>query len=300
LNHESLTYRIFKVGNASLLILIVVAMVFPYLNVLAYALNDPMDSQFGGLTFFPRELSFANFEMLLSNSAIIRSTFISVLRVVIGTAFALLIQYTCAYAFTLKELKGKGAILIFLMIPMYFGGGLIPVYLLYSKMHLLNNFLVYILPVSFSLYNMVIIRSFLYTIPDSLAESARIDGANEFVIMLRIYVPLSMPILAVMALWTAVYHWNDWTTTLYFVTDQKLNTLQYILMQILKEGERMASMFQEAIRAGITSGVNTQTQVTPQAIRAANIIMTTIPIVIVYPFLQKHFVKGITLGAVKE
>ncbi|SFD97341.1 putative aldouronate transport system permease protein [Paenibacillus catalpae] len=300
MNHESLSYRIFKVGNASLLILIVVAMVFPYLNVLAYALNDPMDSQFGGLTFYPRELSFANFEMLLTNSAIIQSTLISVLRVVIGTAFALLIQYTCAYAFTLKGLQGKGIILIFLMIPMYFGGGLIPVYLLYSKMHLLNNFLVYILPVSFSLYNMVIIRSFLYTIPDSLAESARIDGANEFVIMLRIYVPLSMPILAVMALWTAVYHWNDWTTTLYFITDQKLNTLQYILMQILKEGERMASMFQEAIRAGITSGANTQPQVTPQAIRAANIILTTIPIVIVYPFLQKHFVKGITLGAVKE
>ncbi|MCM3631127.1 carbohydrate ABC transporter permease [Paenibacillus glycanilyticus] len=300
MNHESLSYRIFKIGNASLLILIVVAMVFPYLNVLAYALNDPTDSQFGGLTFYPRELSFANFEMLLTNSAIIQSTLISVLRVVIGTAFALLVQYTCAYAFTLKGLQGKGAILIFLMIPMYFGGGLIPVYLLYSKMHLLNNFLVYILPVSFSLYNMVIIRSFLYTIPDSLAESARIDGANEFVIMLRIYVPLSMPILAVMALWTAVYHWNDWTTTLYFVTDQKLNTLQYILMQILKEGERMASMFQEAIRAGIASGTNTQTQVTPQAIRAANIILTTIPIVIVYPFLQKHFVKGITLGAVKE
>lgn len=300
MNHESLTYRIFKVGNASLLVLIVVAMVFPYLNVLAYALNDPMDSQFGGLTFYPRELSLANFEMLLSNSAIIQSTIISVLRVVIGTAFALLIQYTSAYAFTLKGLQGKGILLIFLMIPMYFGGGLIPVYLLYSKMHLLNNFLVYILPVSFSLYNMVIIRSFLYTIPDSLAESARIDGANEFVIMLRIYVPLSMPILAVMALWTAVYHWNDWTTTLYFVTDQKLNTLQYILMQILKEGERMASMFQEAIRAGIASGANTQPQVTPQAIRAANIILTTIPIVIVYPFLQKHFVKGITLGAVKE
>lgn len=300
MNHESLTYRIFKVGNATLLTLIVIAMVFPYLNVLAYALNDPMDSQFGGLTFYPRELSFANFEMLLTNSAIIQSSFISVLRVVIGTAFALLIQYTSAYAFTLKGLQGKGAILIFLMIPMYFGGGLIPVYLLYSKMHLLNNFLVYILPVSFSLYNMVIIRSFLYTIPDSLAESARIDGANEFVIMLRIYVPLSMPILAVMALWTAVYHWNDWTTTLYFITDQKLNTLQYILMQILKEGERMASMFQEAIRAGIASGMNTQPQVTPQAIRAANIILTTIPIVIVYPFLQKHFVKGITLGAVKE
>jgi putative aldouronate transport system permease protein len=140
----------------------------------------------------------------------------------------------------------------------------------------------------------------LYTIPESLAESARMDGANEFKIMLRVYVPLSMPILAVMALWTAVFHWNDWTTTLYFVTDRNLFTLQYILMQVLKESERMASLFQEAIRSGLVSNVNTQAQVTPEAIRAANIIITTLPIVLVYPFLQKHFVKGVTLGAVKE
>jgi len=300
MNYESTSYRLFKVGNTVLLTILVLIMVFPYLNVLAYALNDPLDSRFGGITFYPRVLSFANFDMLLSNPDIVQATIVSVLRVVVGTAFALAVQYTCAYAFTLRGLKGRGFLLMFLMIPMYFGGGLIPVYLLYSKMHILNHFLVYVLPVSFSLYNMVIIRSYLYTIPDSLAESARMDGANEFMIMLRIYVPLSMPILAVMALWTAVYHWNDWTTTLYFVTDKDLYTLQYILMQILKEGERMASLFQEAIRSGTANSANAQPQVTPQAIRAANIILTTLPIVLVYPFLQKHFVKGVTLGAVKE
>jgi putative aldouronate transport system permease protein len=298
--YESVSYKVFKICNIVLLFLIVMMMIFPYLNVLAYALNDGLDSQTGGITIFPRVLTFDNFKLLLENHEIIGAAVISVLRVVIGTFFALVIQFSCAYAFTVKGLKGKSAILMFLMIPMYFGGGLIPVYLLYSKMYMLNNFLVYILPVSFSLYNMVIVRSYLYTISESLAESARLDGANEFTIMLKIYIPLSMPILAVMALWTAVSHWNDWTTTLYFITTPKLYTLQYILMQILREGERIARLFQEAIINGMTNGVNDQPKMTPQAVRSAQIIITTLPIVIVYPFLQKYFVKGVTLGAVKE
>jgi len=300
MEHESVTYRIFKISNVVLLFIISAIMIFPYVNVFAYALNDPLDSQFGGIWIWPRVWTLDNFKVLVENRDIINAAIISTLRVVIGTLFALIVQYSCAYAFTMKGLKGKGVILFFLMVPMYFGGGLIPVYLLYSKMHILNDFMVYILPVSFSLFNMVIIRSYLYTIPESLAESARIDGANDIKIMFKVYIPLSKPILAVMALWTAVYHWNDWTTTLYFITDHKLYTLQYILMQILKEGERMAKLFEEAIKAGITTGSNNQSKMTPQAIRSANIIITTLPIVLVYPFLQKYFVKGVTLGAVKE
>ena len=296
---ESLTYRVLKAANVLLLSLLVVIMVFPYFNVFAHAFNDAMDSQRGGITFYPRHFTMDNFRVLFENKEIIRAIFVSVLRVVIGTAFALAVQYTSAYAFTLKDVKGRNAILVFLVIPMYFSGGLIPTYLLYSKIHMLNNFLVYVLPISFSLYNMVVIRSFLYTIPDSLAESARIDGANEFAIMLRIYVPLSLPIIAVLALWSAVGHWNDWTTTLYYVTDRKLFTLQYILMQILREGERISKLMEEALKSGLEIN-QSQQKVTPTAIRSANIILTTLPIVIVYPFLQKYFVKGINLGAVKE
>lgn len=300
MNYESTSYKIFKSCNIIVLFVLVVVMIFPYVNVLALALNDAKDSQFGGITFYPRVFTLNNFQVLLENGDVINATLISIFRVVAGTALALFVQYACAYAFMIRDLKGKTTILIFLIIPMYFSGGLIPQYLLYSQMHMLNNFLVYILPISFSLYNMVIIRSYLYSIPDSLAESARIDGANEFTIMMRIYVPLSMPIIAVLALWTAVGHWNDWTTTLYFVTDRDLYTLQYILMQILREGERVAKLMEEAIRMGIADGMSQQQAVTPAAIRSANIIITTIPIVIVYPFLQKYFVKGITLGAVKE
>ncbi|MBP3961523.1 carbohydrate ABC transporter permease [Paenibacillus lignilyticus] len=300
MSHESNAYKLFKYGNISLLFILVVAMIFPYVNVLAIAFNDPMDSQFGGITFWPRVFTIDNFKVLLQNKDVITATGISVLRVIIGTLIALVVQYMCAYAFTIKDFKGKAVVLMFLMIPMYFNGGLIPQYLLFSKMHMLNSFLVYVLPVSFSLYNMVIIRSYLYSIPGSLAESARIDGANEFIIMFRVYVPLSMPIIAVLALWSAVGHWNDWTTTLYFITDKHLYTLQYILMQILREGERVTKLMEEAIRMGTMGATSSPRQMTPAAIRAANIIITTIPIVIIYPFLQKYFVQGITLGAVKE
>lgn len=299
MKYESVSYKLFKIGNIAALAVIVVVMIFPYANVLAYAFNDAMDSRFGGITFYPRVFTLANFRVLFANDDITLAIVISVLRVVIGTIVALFVQYTCAYAFTLKGIKGRGLILILLIVPMYFSGGLIPTYLLYSKLHLLNSFMVYVLPISFSLYNMVIIRSYLYSIPESLAESARIDGANEFIIMLRIYAPLSLPIIAVLALWTAVGHWNDWTTTLYFITDRKLFTLQYILMQILQEGERIAKLLEESLKRGVDIG-SVRQQTTPAAIRSANIIITTLPIVLVYPFLQKYFVKGITLGAVKE
>ena len=298
MHYESATYKIFKIINGILLCVIVFIMIFPYLNVLAYAFNDSVDSQLGGITLFPRKFTLDNFRILFKNPDLPNAIIVSILRVSIGTIFALIVQYSCAYAFTLKDLKGKKYFLIFLMIPMYFGGGLIPVYLLYSKMGLINNFLVYVLPVSFSLYNMVIIRTYLYTIPDSLRESAMLDGANEIVILAKIYVPMSLPIIAVMALWTAVGYWNDWTTTLYFVTNHKLYTLQYILMRILKEGEEIARMVQESLMQG--RGAVVRARVTPQAIRNAEIIFTTLPIVILYPFLQKYFVKGVTLGAVKE
>ncbi len=276
-------------------------MVFPYINVLANALNDGLDAARGGITLYPRVPTFENFRVLLSNSNIAKAAGISVSRLLLGTAFALIVQFSCAYVFTKKTLKWKNVLLIYLMIPMYFGGGLIPVYILYAKIHLLNNFLVYVLPVSFSLYNMVIIRTYLYTIPESLEESAKLDGANDMVVMLRIILPLSKPILATVGLWTAVSHWNDWTTTLYFVpTNSGLYTLQYILMKVLKESESITKLMQEASQNNLSISTNARKTVTPDTVKAAQIIITSLPIILVYPFLQKYFIKGVTLGAVKE
>jgi len=275
-------------------------MIYPYLNVLAKAFNKGYDTMQGGITIYPRAPTLQNFLTLFNDDLILNSAFISISRAIIGTLFGIIVQYSAAYAMKKKYFKGKNVILVYLMIPMFFGGGLIPVYLLYSKLGLLNNFLVYVLPGAFSMYNMVIFRTYLQTIPDSFEESAKLDGANEITIMIKIMIPLSKPILATIALWMLVSHWNDWVTSMYFVTKQKLYTMQYVLMKLLKQYEEIQKMIQQSLEAGKQVEVGVAQKATPESIQAAQIILTTIPIVITYPFLQKYFIKGVMIGAIKE
>ncbi len=284
----------------ALLILFSLIMIYPYANVVAKAFNEGFDTIQGGITIYPRVPTLRNFRTLFQNELVVRSSLISVTRALSGTALALVVQFSAAYAMKKRNLKGRSGILVFLMIPMFFGGGLIPVYILYSRIHLLNNFLVYILPGAFSLFNMVIIRTYLKTIPDSFEEAAKMDGANELAIMFQILLPLSKPILATIALWTLVYHWNDWVTTLYFVTKSRLFTMQFVLMRILREHEEIQRMVQESIMRGQVVHAGTGVKATPESIQAAQIVLTTIPIIITYPFLQKYFIKGVLIGAIKE
>lgn len=284
----------------SFMVLLSIVMIYPYANVVAKAFNEGFDTMQGGITIYPRVPTLRNFRTLLQDELILRSSLISITRALSGTALALVVQYSAAFTMKRRYLKGRGAILVFLMIPMFFGGGLIPVYILYSRMHLLNNYLVYILPGAFSLYNMVIIRTYLKTIPDDFEEAAKMDGANELVIMFRILLPLSKPIIATIALWTLVYHWNDWITTLYFVTKSRLFTMQFVLMKILREYEALQRMIQESIMSGQAVRAGTGVKATPESIQAAQIVLTTIPIIVTYPFLQKYFIKGVMIGAIKE
>lgn len=298
MKHYSSGYKLFRIFNTLFMILLCAVTLFPYLNVLAYAFNEGKDSMLGGITIFPRVPTLENFKVLFRDPVITGATLVSVSRVLIGTALALFVQFCAAYALTKTKLKGRNTIILFFLLPMFFTGGLIPTYLLYSKIGILNNFLVYVIPTSFSFYNVVIIRTYVQTIPVSLEESAKLDGANEFTILYRIILPLSMPIIATICLWTAVFHWNDWTTTLYFVTKSKLYTLQYLLMQILKESEKITQMLQLAQEQGIDAKVSIKS--TPEALKAAQVVITTLPIIMVYPFLQKYFIKGVMIGAIKE
>ncbi len=291
-------YKAFRVFNVAFMLIIMAIMLFPYLNVLAKAFNDGKDTALGGITVFPRKLSLYNFDMLFRDGKVVKAMGVSVVRVIAGVGLSLLVQFLAAYGFSKKQLAGRTQMLLFLTLPMFFGGGLIPQYILFSKLGFLNNFLVYIVPGAFSLYNMVIIRTYIATLPVSLEESAKLDGANELVVFFRIILPLSLPILATIALWSAVAHWNDWTTTLYFVTKSDKFTLQYVLMQVLKESERILKMIQEAQLEGRV--VDTTVSTTPEALQAAQIVLTTLPIILVYPFLQKYFIKGVTLGAIKD
>lgn len=292
-------YRVFNIINIIFMILLGIVMIFPYLNVLAKAFNEASDSARGGLTIFPRVFTLENIKTVLTDDAIPRAAFISVSRVVIAVVLSILVQFGAAYALAAKKFPGKKFFVWMYTIPMFLSAGMVPLYVLITKIGLLNSFWVYIFPGLFSFYNIIIIRTFIQsTIPYSLEESAMIDGANEVTIFFRIILPLSKPILATVALWVMVGQWNDWTSTLYYIRKSSLFTLQYIMMQMVKESERIQQMIQAAIAAGESAEMVTAVP-SSESLTAAQVIITTIPIICVYPFLQKYFVKGIVMGSVK-
>ena len=295
----SLSRKIFIVCNTIFLLLCSFAFLAPYVNILAKSFNAAGDTMLGGVTFYPREFTWENYDIVLKDPNIGRSAIISLLRVISGSLFSLFLQYSVAYVLLRKGLPFRGAIVMFFTIPMFIGGGLIAEYIIYAKLNLYNNFLIYILPHSFSFYNMVIIRTYLLGIPESLMESARLDGAGEITILFKIMLPLSMPIVATILLWCAVAHWNDWARTLYFIDNEDLYTLQYRLLLAQKEAEELQKMIQNALETGRPLGT-IKGDVSGESIQAAQTIVTTVPIVLTYPFFQRYFVSGVTMGSVKE
>lgn len=296
---ESLASRIFDILNVVFMLLLAVVLIFPYLNVLAKAFNDAADSARGGITFYPRVFTIENFKTIFADSTTLTAAIISVSRVLIAVVLSLLVQFSAAYALSKKAFPGKKFFVTLYMIPMFITAGQVPLYVIITKLNLLNTFWVYILPFLFSFYNIVIIRTFIQsTIPESIEESALIDGANEVIMFFKLILPLSKPILATIALWVMVQHWNDWTATLYYIRKQDLFTLQYIMMQLVKETDRMQKMQQAALEAGMPVE-EIKNKISSESLIAAQVIVTTIPIICVYPFLQKYFVKGIMMGSVK-
>lgn len=289
---------VFVVCNTALMVLLSFLFIFPYLNILATALNDASDTALGGIVFWPRSWTLDNLQIVLIDKTTWTGFTISVLRVVVGSLVALLVTYMAGYAMLRKGLPGRAVIVGFLTVPMFFGGGIIANIVVYRMIGVYNTFWVYILPCAFSFYNMVVVRTYLMTIPESLPESARLDGANELQILFRIMFPLSMPIVAVILLWNAVFYWNDWSTTLYYVNRSDLYTMQFNLQMMLKKQQNI----QDAIANAVATGKfgNLDSAMTPEAIQAAQILVTTLPIVVVYPFVQKYFVQGVMIGSVKE
>lgn len=289
--------RIFGVANVIFMVFLCVITIYPYLNQIAISFNDGADSARGGVTIFPRVFTTQNYKMILLSSDFARAAVISVLKVVLVTVLSVVVSYSAAYGLTRKGLPYKRGITLYLMLSAYISAGVIPTYLLYRYLHIINTFWVYVFPVLFSFYNMIIIRSFLQEIPPSLEESAKIDGATDLQIMVKIIVPVSMPVIATVALWVAVGTWNGWTDTLMYVTDKDLFTLQYLMMRLIKESEAAQQM---ALELSMSRSVETVHKTTSESVKAATLIVTTLPIILVYPFLQKYFIKGVTLGAVKE
>ena len=301
LKRYGIGYSAFTVVNYIILMLVALIMLIPYLHVMAKAFNESSDTMMGGILCWPRKFTLSNFLIIFEDTSIYSSVIVSLLRIVIGLVLGILIQFMVAYGLSRPNLPFKKAITLYFIIPMYIGGGLIPTYILYSKMNLLNNFWVYILPSLFVMYHVILIRSYIYSgVPNSVIESAFIDGASEMTCFMKIALPLCKPILATVSLWIVVNHWNDWTSTLYFIRSSKLHTLMYKLMQLLKESERLEQMLREAAKSGAVADAMKNSAPTQDSVVSAQVVITTLPIIMVYPFLQKYFINGVTIGAVKE
>lgn len=277
------------------MVVFVIVTLYPIWNTLAVSFNDAIDSVRGGVHLWPRAFTLKNYETVFSNQNLKQAAFISVSRTVVGTVLQVFLTAMLAYVLSRKEFIFKKQLSFIYVLTMYIGGGMIPTYVLMKQLHLLNNFLVYILPGLVSAFNMIVIRTYMNGLPDSLVESAKIDGAGDFRIFIQIILPLCKPVLATVALFIAVGQWNSWfDSMLYCSANSSLTTLQYELMKML------SAAAQQGGSGTVDMAKNAGNIVTPKAIRAAITIVTALPIVCLYPFLQRYFVSGLTIGGVKE
>lgn len=270
--------------------------IYPFLNVLAISFNDSVDTIRGGITIWPRQFTLENYSLIFTFGGLITGFKISILRTVIGTIAGLISGSMLAFTLARSDFQARRFISIFLAVTMYVSGGLIPGFILLKDLHLINTFAVYILPGLVSAFNIFVIRSFIDGLPYALQESAKLDGANDFTIYWRVILPLCKPALATVALFLAVGQWNSWFDTYLFNgSNESLTTLQYELMKILQSTTTSATNSQDAANMA-----ERMSQISPESVKMAITIIVTVPILIVYPFLQKYFVKGMTLGAVKS
>ncbi|GAE32668.1 carbohydrate ABC transporter permease [Halalkalibacter hemicellulosilyticus] len=292
----STSEKIFEVINYILMSLVIVVMLYPFLNVLAISFNESSDTVRGGIYAWPRAFTLDNYQVIMQYDSLVTGFINSVLRTVIGTVLGLFICAMVAYVLSRRDFQARRFVSTVIVLTMFFSGGLIPTYMLMRDLGLINTFAVYILPLLVSAWNIIIIRSFMDGLPFALQESAKMDGANDFTIFWRIILPICKPVLATIALFIAVMQWNMWFDTyIYNSANASLTTLQYELMKILQNTSTSAGI--DSVRGG--QGTELMNRVSPESVRMAITIVTIVPILLVYPFLQRYFVKGMTLGAVK-
>ena len=278
------------------LALIAFITLFPFFNTLAVSFNKAYDTARGGVYFWPREWTLENYKVIFAFPDLYSSFLVTVGRTALGSLVSLLCTGMFAYGLSKSYLKGRKVYMTLSIITLYFSGGLIPSYLLIRSLGLIDNFLVYILPYAVGVYNMIIMRTYFRSIPEAMEESARIDGAGVFSIFFRIIVPLSGPIIATMILFNAVFQWNSWFDANIYINKQSLKPLQSILIRIIA-----STRTDEAIQsAGAGANIlQAQKVINIRSITASTMIVTVAPILFVYPFVQKYFVKGVMIGAVK-
>ena len=283
---------------ALILVIFVIVTLYPILNTLAISFNDAIDTMRGGIYLLPRKFSLYNYVTVLSKNNMITGFYISVLRTAVGTILQLSVTALIAYVVSRKDYVFAKPITVIYVLTMYVNGGLIPTFLLNRSLGMANSFWVYVIPGMVSAFNMLVIRTYINGLPESLQESAMIDGASYLTIFVKVIVPLCKPVFATIALFIAVGQWNSWfDTMLYNRMNDNLTTLQYELMKLLSSVSQLSG---NADQARVASATGASTQVTTKSVRAAATVLTSLPIVVLYPFLQRYFVTGLTIGGVKE
>ena len=287
---------IFTTLNTTFLLALAALMIYPLLNTLAISLNDGNDAVRGGIGIWPRVFSLQNYNVVFNMHTIYQAFLMSVLKTVVVVATNLFFTSMLAYALSRKEFIFRRSITLIFVLTMYFDAGLIPNYLLVRDLGMLNSFQAYWVPTIISAFNLIVLRTYMKSIPEEIIESARIDGAGEFRTWWQIVMPLCKPALAVVGLFVAVGSWNSWLDTLLYNSgDPALSTLQYELQKLLSSSMNAGMNSVAATGAAASGGQVT----TPIALRSTITIVAAVPILFVYPFLQKHFVSGLTIGSVK-
>lgn len=277
----------FDIANTLVLVLVAFLTFYPFWNILVVSFSTPGAYYTSAYHLVPRELTTDAYVYNFSNTQVYTSFFTSVTVTVAGTSMAMVLTIMTAYFLSKKYLKGRNFIFGMFILTMFIGGGLIPFYVLVTKLGMRNTLFALFVPQALNMYFLILTKNYLVSMPQSLEESAKLDGANDFTILLRIVVPTAKPIIATISLFYAVQFWNDWFNPMIFLRDQKLFPLSLYLRNLISEAT--GQIDQGVVDIG-----------TPATIRAAVMIITITPIILVYPFLQKHFVKGVLLGSVKE
>ena len=288
---QSIGSNIFDGFNIVLMLILAVAMLYPFWEVLVVSFMTAQESIKTGLKLWPKRWVLEAYRIAFSSDLILTSYFNTIFRTVIGTSITVFLSFCTAYPLAKKTLPARTVFTFYVLIPMFFTGGLIPTYLLVRGLGLINTRWALIFPMLLNTYYILIMRNFIMTIPDSLEESAMIDGASFLKILIKIIIPLSTPIMATIALWVAVRHWNSWFDALIYLRDESKIVLQLVLRRVLIEEDATAMADLDEV-AGAEA-------VTAESVKAATVLLSIGPIILVYPFIQRYFVKGIMIGSLK-
>lgn len=274
------------------LALFVFTTIYPFWHVIMYSVSDSHSAMSGGLFFYPRDFSLLAYKMLFKTRTIFIAYRNTVGKTVIGTIFSVTLTAMTAYPLSLPRFKGRKVISMVIFLTMLFSGGIIPSYLLIKSLKLIDTFWVYVIPGAMSAYNMFILRNFFQSIPPSLEESALIDGANPYQVLSKIILPLSLPALAAITMFYGVHNWNSYMDGVLYVNNAKLMLLQVYLLQLINSAGAKGAL-------GDASGLGEASKLTEETVKMATIAISVIPVLVVYPFLQKYYVKGVMIGSVK-